>query len=319
MGNLNDKQFFDDVKVLGASLEKLEILFPQMREQLIPLSNTGITPRTFIHWRNIGIIDYTETTNETRAWVRLNLFQYLWLKVCVAMRDFGLPLPLIIKAKQEYFKDFFEGINDIDVIEFKKFLSEESNLSQEQIDAQMRTLEYIKESFPYLPDEDKFFYTSFALFIARILFFNDYVTLIIINNEGMFNFGFLTMQTLDNLKNFTSEFHTQIHLSIPLRRFLEEFIDKPKNRKFLNSFGLINQSEKRVLDAIRDKSFNEIIIRFGKDREDMIIEGMSDGDIMDSKVKEVQRILGIKEYSEITLKFRNDKHIYVKNKTRIND
>jgi len=49
----------------------------------------------------------------------------------------------------------------------------------------------------------------------------------------------------------------------------------------------------------------------------MIIESVQDGDIMEQKAKEIRRILGLDAYSEITLKYRNDKHIYFKNKKRI--
>jgi hypothetical protein len=38
---------------------------------------------------------------------------------------------------------------------------------------------------------------------------------------------------------------------------------------------------------------------------------------MDEKAKEVRRILGLKEYEEIVIKYRNDKHVYVKNTRRI--
>ena len=49
----------------------------------------------------------------------------------------------------------------------------------------------------------------------------------------------------------------------------------------------------------------------------MILEAMIDGDILEQKAKEIKRILGLNQYSELTLKYRNDKHIYFKNKTRL--
>jgi len=315
----NEKQFFDDLKLLGASIEKFELFYPQMKEQLIPLANTGISARTFIHWRKLGIIDYQETISETRSWVRLNLFQYLWLKVCSTMRDFGIPLQILLEAKQEYLKDIYSDIQDIDKTEYNAYLEEISNLTKEQIEAHLRALDFLKEAYPHLPDEDKIFYTPFAMLISRVLLCNDDVSIVLINNNGDFVFNDISIQMMDEFKISPLELLTQIHLNLPLRRFLEDFIDEPRNNKHINYFGLINMAEKRVLDAIRNKSYKEIAIRFGNEREDMIIEGFSDGDILASKAKEVQRILGMNEYDEITLKFRNDKHIYYKNKKRISN
>lgn len=44
---------------------------------------------------------------------------------------------------------------------------------------------------------------------------------------------------------------------------------------------------------------------------------MKDGALMDQKANEVKRILGLNEYDEVTVKYRNDKHLYFKNKTRL--
>jgi hypothetical protein len=97
-----------------------------------------------------------------------------------------------------------------------------------------------------------------------------------------------------------------------------DFLDKPQNETNLFYWGFINDDEKKVLDAIRSKEFKELTIRLnGPKKEEMILEAMIDGDILEQKAKEIKRILGLNQYSELTLKYRNDKHIYFKNKTRL--
>jgi hypothetical protein len=49
----------------------------------------------------------------------------------------------------------------------------------------------------------------------------------------------------------------------------------------------------------------------------MVIEGTIETDLKDDKAKQVRRILGLKEYEEITIKYRNDKHVYLKNTRRL--
>jgi hypothetical protein len=52
-------------------------------------------------------------------------------------------------------------------------------------------------------------------------------------------------------------------------------------------------------------------------QEDFIIEATIEEDVMNEKAKEIRRILGMNEYSEVNIKFRNDKHLYIKNKMKI--
>ena len=107
------------------------------------------------------------------------------------------------------------------------------------------------------------------------------------------------------------------HIQIPIRKLIEDFFDDPKSDKFVDSFELLNFKEKKVIDAIRKKDFKQIIIKQDPAEESIIIELERDGDILDQKAKDVKRLLGLNEYSEVTIKYRNDKHIYFKNTTRL--
>jgi hypothetical protein len=73
----------------------------------------------------------------------------------------------------------------------------------------------------------------------------------------------------------------------------------------------------KVIEAIRKRDFKEIIIKLDGNKKTIVIEIEKDGNILDQKAKEVKRILGLNEYSEVTIKFRNDKNLYFKNKTRL--
>jgi hypothetical protein len=81
-------------------------------------------------------------------------------------------------------------------------------------------------------------------------------------------------------------------------------------------WGFINPKETKVLEAIRSKDFQSILIKINAD-ETMVIEGTIETDLKDDKAKQVRRILGLKEYEEITIKYRNEKHLYLKNTQRL--
>jgi DNA-binding transcriptional ArsR family regulator len=106
-------------------------------------------------------------------------------------------------------------------------------------------------------------------------------------------------------------------LFIPVRSIIEEFLDDDKTEKTAVSINLLDLKEMKVIEAIRKRDFKEITIKLESKKETIIIEIEKDGNILDQKAKEVKRILGLNEYSEVTIKFRNDKNLYFKNKTRI--
>ena len=50
----------------------------------------------------------------------------------------------------------------------------------------------------------------------------------------------------------------------------------------------------------------------------MAIDVITSENITDEKAIHIRKILGLNEYDEINLKYRNSKNLYVKNKKRLN-
>jgi hypothetical protein len=105
-------------------------------------------------------------------------------------------------------------------------------------------------------------------------------------------------------------------LTIPIYPLIEGFFNEPKSERIAESFGLINPKEKKVLDAIREKDFLELHIKLDNNNE-LIIDAIKDGNVTDVQATNIRKILGLNSYEEVTLKYRNDKNLYFKNKKRL--
>ena len=70
-----------------------------------------------------------------------------------------------------------------------------------------------------------------------------------------------------------------------------------------------------LLERVRKNNFKEIIISKGKGKE-LLIDVIVEEDIREDKLRELRKILGLKDYQKITITNRNDKHAYIENKTR---
>ena len=300
----------------GNLMEQVEKIYPKITECFMPLSITGVSARTYLHWKSKGLIPESKTNDEQREWVRLNLIDYVWVKIIQVMRDFGVPLETIRQTKDLLFKNFIAEIVD-DKEEYLSFLKTESEIDPKEIDKINSLIDLLSEAIENNPEEFDVHATIIGTMISDLLIKNDRGSVLITKKGKEFNVTFFSYKALDDFRDVFKPLLESPHIQIPIRKLIEDFFDDPKSDKFVDSFELLSFKEKKVIDAIRKKDFKQIIIKQDSAKDTITIELERDGDILDQKAKDVKRLLGLNEYSEVTIKYRNDKHIYFKNTTRL--
>jgi DNA-binding transcriptional MerR regulator len=287
----------------------------------MPLSATGVSARTFFHWKAQGIIDFPqgeEEQQDKRNWVRLNLFQFIWLKVCVSLRDFGIPLSAIKELKDFLNQSMVDLLKEVDADEiFKESVRVNANYGAEKMEVMSNLIKIADQEAPKMPEEYKVLTTILGSLIAGMLMNNENISLLIYKHEQKFMCSWYSYKSMPEFGKLAAEMLEQPHLQIPLRKIMLDFLDEDKNEKYLEAFGLLSPNENKILEAIRKKDFKEIIIKTDKSTDSLLVEVIKDQEILDDTVKEIKRLLGLNEYSEVTVIFRNDKHLYVKNKKRL--
>lgn len=299
----------------GTSLKQVEQFYPKLCESLMPLSITGVSPRTYFHWKKSGLITLSTHSEDHRAWVRINLIEYVWIKIIQIMRDFGIPIETIKKTREMMFTNFLK-LMVTDKKEIIDFLEKESTMETEKLET-VKTIMNLVGEIKYIPEEFEIYCTMIGSMVADLLVTNDKGSIIITKIQDEYDVCYFSFKNILDFQNNIMPLLEQPHFQIPIRKLIEDFFDDPKSEKYVDSFELLNLKEKKVIDAIRKKDFKEIIIKQNEKDAPLIIEVVKDGAIMDQKAKEVRRILGLNDYSEVTLTFRNDKHIHFKNKTRL--
>ena len=92
-------------------INKIQNEFSRIFERKASLKLSGVKKRNFYHWKEEGIIDWkSESEDEKRSWVRLNIYDFIWVKIVQAARDFGVPIEAIRNLKNELFTDFITDI-----------------------------------------------------------------------------------------------------------------------------------------------------------------------------------------------------------------
>lgn len=297
--------------------ERLEQYYSNITERLLNLNVTGVTPRTFQHWKSEGLVDHElDEDGEKRSWVRLNIFDFMWLKILKHARDFGLPIPVLVELKKFILNDpLAELLKNPDVM--RAHAIQVLGRTHEEFEADLELTRQSIAAKAYLPPEARFLTTQLGTMVLILIFKNWDVNLNVVKDEDGFKFFFIPLGDHPSMNQLSEPLFDTPYLTIPLLPMFKEFLDEPKNDKNLDAWGFIRKDERRALDAIRNKTFLEVVIKRKRGTDDLIIDATIEEDVLAQKAKEIRRILGMNDYTEVTVKLRNDQHLYVKNKIKL--
>jgi len=315
MSNSNLDELEKVMNKHGITYQTFEKIYPKLYEPNMNLSVTGVPARVYFYWKKSGLIESFGEDESKKGWIKINLIEYLWIKIIVILRDYGVPFEKIKETKEIMFSNYLDIIlNDKD--EYIRLLRE-TNKNEEKINETIRVMELMKEENISSPEEFEIYHTLIGNLVIELLLQNDRGYITLSKGEDEYDVGYFTIKSMSDLEDYVQSFFDKPCLFIPVRSIIEEFLDDAKTEKIASSINLLDLKEMKVIEAIRKRDFKEIIIKLDGNKKTIVIEIEKDGNILDQKAKEVKRILGLNEYSEVTIKFRNDKNLYFKNKTRL--
>lgn len=290
----------------------------------IPLSATGITSRVFHYWNKEKLIEYKVTKKgDKREMVKLNYFEAFWLMIIKELRVFGIPDKHIKGIRSVLFKTTAQLYRD-GLINKDEFLMQFESLSVngEDLSDLNQTIDDYLEGIEKIPESDIPFLTTLGGVLSMLILLNGSPVLLLMPNTDLEKMDEtpLTLHIISEYENLTENQPNEwininiSKLTIPLRPIFEKlFLTEIKNEQFLH-YRLITDKENQILDLIQKGDFKEIVIKMTG--EEPVIQIKNKGEIVGDKVKEIRKILGVKDYENITLKFRNDKHIYYENESK---
>ncbi len=316
MTNANLEELEKSLVEHGICVKTIEKLYPKLYEPIMNLSITGVPARIFFYWKKSGLVENSNQASGEKGWIKINLIEYLWIKIIVILRDYGVPFEKIKETKELLFTNIFDELSE-QKDDYIQFLRENSKLSEKKIKAIEKALKIAKTEMKQSPEEFEIYHTLLGNLILELLVKNDRGYITLFKNQNEYDIGYFSVKSMNEFQSFVQPYFDKPCLFIPIRSIIEEFLEDQKTEKIAETLNLLNLKEMKVIEAIRNKEFKEIVIKQDGKKETIIIEIHKDGNILNQKAKEVKRILGLNEYSEVTIKFRNDKNLYFTNKTRI--
>lgn len=319
-------------------MKDLVNIYPKLNQRLVTNKDLEIEPRVFHHWRECGVIDYNKNTEsedtpnkERRGKVFFNAYEALWLLMVKDLRELNIDLKTIIQIKEFLFADqvnsseltpeFIKELSDAEVMDtILKSLPEEVRIEIENDEMKLNQFISMMQSMSKnIVDMKPNWMTTF---FTTILLMNKTPILQIIKKGTRIDTGIIVIEDfyphstkLESMQKIVENLTNDFYINIPIRKYFDRIFSDFKLDVLVKKFELFSKLELEVLEKIQDGDFQEVKI-YNKSEKDFLVTVIKKSNFSNEKVRELKKILGLKEYDKLEMIFRNDKHIVVKNEIR---
>lgn len=311
--DITEEQSSKILETIGVSFANFEKFYPRIVEPLAKPSELNLTAREFFYWCDKKIIDIPKSEDGQSPWSKINLLDVIWIRIVKELRRFNFPFSSVVKIKEDLFQNIFLKILDLDNSQIESLLEkikgdDVKNVFSKLIKQAKKDPDALKKQFGPIV-------CPMGALLADILLFNRKIHLHIcklgedfpIVFEG-YSLQYTSQETLDAIKD-------QTHLSLCLNELIADHLLDVKCEKINIEFGLISEQELEIIEAIRNKEITEITIKKEHDKP-LIFSCTKKSELRDEDVYKIKRLLRMNEFDEVRVVLRNDKHIYLENKTR---
>ena len=274
-------------------LESFEKMGSLLERSFIRLSEAGVDSKSYYYWKSKKLI-----SNEMgRKWVELSGVEYVWIQILKTLQRYNCPIKTMQDVHNQLFTKAYEEnlanrILDENINHFKK-VSAERELTWNESAVYKALLQFKDDQLlqNHLRGEISYLYH----YIIKSF------------REGLEHYIILLENGEIKITHDSIVIHESTPMLIlPLSHYTCALILENQKESILTSSGFITEEEYSVIKAIRDNNANSITISFEKeDKSIKKIEYTSSGILSEERSREIMRILGIKNYSSISLKTRN--------------
>ncbi|MFN8439079.1 MAG: MerR family transcriptional regulator [Cytophagales bacterium] len=250
------------------------------------MKDVGVQYRTVLHWDQQGLLEHSREESE---WRRYDYIQYVWIKIINDLRTFGVPIPIIEKAKSEV-------LTKINL----KWLFELFSLNRDQLDklpnddSKIDLLAFL-ESKGYESIDDNLSVSFLELMIVETLTTKVPVSL------NIFVDGFILPLFESKLDVFepsdVRKLTYETHVKISISNILNNFLSDTKDSFLIPQLQILADNERRLLEIIHSGEYETVTINF-KNKKIKSVELIKEQNVK----RKIVDILQDSQYQDIVIK-----------------
>jgi len=243
--------------------------FPEIEKGInkrrFTLKDLGVSHRWISYWQENGLMINDFEEGKMR---RLNLIEYVWIKLIMRLREFKIPLSVIKKVKVGLFAKL--PVEDMIKVESQQDLIRQFAKMQE-----VEIPDGFLKSKEFEDEVKKVTVNFFELIIFDIIILKNLFSLIITKEGDVIPYK--ERYRNDYFKHpKISQIMNSSYLSVSITDILVDFMLDNDTEMLCEEIAMITQSEKKVLDAVREGGLKSINVKIDKDNQIDLIEKTKD-------------------------------------------
>ena len=296
---------------------------PKIKEKKIPISKLGVNSRTFFYWKNENLLLEDNEEIENNQKVFFNLMDATWLMLIVEFRKYNLDLKSIKSIKDQLILKLDKNLIFENQAILQSVLMKLAVNLDEENKKELLEIDTEKIINDYLSSYDKFLaFSKLGSAIGRVLMgFREYI-MISIDELGTVETTVYSKGKYYDSENETvllSEFNRFINRKscfiISLDSVLEGLLENEKLEKYNIEFGLYNADELKIFEALKQDNWKKITI-IKHDSGDIVVMNESKVERRGQQAREIKKLLGLKQYQQAEIVYRNDEHMIIYNTSK---
>lgn len=279
---------------------EFEFLGRLVRERSFSVSKTGIDQKIFSSWKRHKIIPI----QKPGKWAKANFVELVWIRMLETMRRLNCSVATMQKVYHHFFiRAWEEKLADKNRSNMIAVLKEKMLHNRAEFEEmyQLHVLETIEKS-PELKEQFNFDITYLYELLGKILLHGGEGG-ILIDINGDFKEYYTDSNGLSNISSL--HLIQEPMITIPISHIIAELLLDTYGVEFLSKHNVINDDELRVIKELRNDNVASITVSKGED-DTLSISANEKGLITGEQARKIMQILGIKNYSSIELKTRNN-------------
>jgi DNA-binding transcriptional MerR regulator len=274
-------------------------------EKKFTIADINVDHRSVLHWEKEGLIDKSKETKD--GWRRFSFFDYVWIRLLINMREFGLPLPILKIVKevlyQPAYPDLFAAFNESHIEQMSEIIQEDATEKVKKI-----------QSLPEKPDEDlqnKLAVVTHLFLITVLAISSREPSYLLVSKTGETRSVILDEPGLDvKVNTMLQMFEQESMLLVNITKIINDFFSSEKfSGSTYYNLSLLSRQEREIIKIIRSGGIKSISITL-KDGNEFYAEVLRKKPAK-NVMEEIQGIIAKNKYSRITLDTEKGKVLYI--------
>lgn len=272
-------EFFDT-----NSLEKMAEMYEVITQERLTVKDTGINYRVINHWDEKGIIRFARNSKEGNR--KFSFVDYIWIKLVIELRSFGVKLPVIKKIASDLYEplpmnELFEGF-------------EEHEHLLDKYEDKSEIVDFIKSGKYKELDLSQVNFNLLQILVSEALATRKPIWLLIFLDGDWFPFIKEKENVYPSSMLVKKEFIS--HIAVSVTEIIFSFFLEDRFRTYIEELHIFSEQEAKLLYHLKEGDYKKIFVLF-KSKKHEAREIKKSPTAKD----EIMKIIRAKEYREFIL------------------